>query len=371
MRRRALSIGSFVLAASLTAACSRPDSAVIVKVTANPDVPSVFQLRASVSNGGQGAMRWFPTTPAAQPIVFDTSFSLTVPHDRTGALDIALDGLDTAGTTVANGAGSVELHGGEDGSVTITLHNGASTCGNGMIDSGEACDDGDRLSTGYCDYECQPRTSGPGTGGAGGTGAGGTGGTGGGGTGGDGIGGGGTGTGGGGTGGTGGRPCSVELLTSGNFDGDNSRWTQVTSGRMLIWSQTTAPSFTPAPHSPPGFAWLGYDAINMKPALRQNITVPPDALQLNIMGYYQIQTDESGCACDYGRVQIDVGGTVTNLVEWSAYDANTDWAFFSTFVNATPIAGQTVALQLQADMDDATNTSFYFDSLTVTADVCP
>jgi hypothetical protein len=109
----------------------------------------------------------------------------------------------------------------------------------------------------------------------------------------------------------------------------------------------------------------------MKPALRQSITVPADALRLNILGYYQIQTDESGCLCDYARVQIDVGGTVTNLLEWTNQSANTDWAFFSTYVNATPIAGQTVTLQLQADMDDATNTSFYFDSISVTADVCP
>ena len=44
---------------------------------------------------------------------------------------------------------------------------------------------------------------------------------------------------------------------------------------------------------------------------------------------------------------------------------------FSTFVNGAAIAGQTVTLQLHAVMDDGVNTSFYFDSLSVTANVCP
>jgi hypothetical protein len=111
----------------------------------------------------------------------------------------------------------------------------------------------------------------------------------------------------------------------------------------------------------------------MKPAIRQNIQVPADAIQLNISGYYQIQTDETGCACDYARVQLDVGGNLMGLTEWSAQQANTEWAFFGTFVDLsiTPIAGQTVAFQIQADMDSGTNTSFYFDSLSVSANVCP
>ena len=93
MRRSAGCIGLFLAAASLVAACDRSDSVVIVKVDADPDVADVFQLRAFVSSGGSGVMRLFPTTPAAQRIAMPTSFSLTVPRDRTGAFDIALDGL--------------------------------------------------------------------------------------------------------------------------------------------------------------------------------------------------------------------------------------------------------------------------------------
>ena len=161
-------------------ACDKSDSVVIVKVAADAEVAGVVQLRALVSNAGEGAARLFPTTPAAAPITFETSFSLTVPRERTGALDIAIDGLDDGGAAVANGAGSIDLHVGDNVTVTITLHAGASLCGNGQLDDGETCDDGDRLSSGSCDYACQVGTSGPGVGGRGGTsGSAGTGGSGG------------------------------------------------------------------------------------------------------------------------------------------------------------------------------------------------
>ena len=355
MRRGAVSIGLLGLATMVAPACDKSDSVVIVNVSAEAGVPSVFQLRALASNAGEGQTRMFPTAPGAQPIVFDTAFSLTVPRERSGAFDIALDGLDESGAIVANGAGSVDLRAGDNVTVTITLHAGPSLCGNRVIDDGEGCDDGDRLSKGDCDYVCQPRTPGPGTGGSGGAaGAGGTG-----------------------TGGTGGRPCRVELLTSGDFDGDNSRWTQVTSGRPLIWDrdQTTPPfpGFVPAPHTPPRLAWLGYDVVppNGNPAVRQSITIPADAVQVDISGYYRIETDETDCKCDFARVELDVGGNIMQLTEWSAENANTDWAYFATFVTGPTVAGRTVALQLRAQMDDGVNTSFYFDSLSVSANVCP
>ena len=77
-------------------------------------------------------------------------------------------GSTRTGPLVANGAATIDLHVGDNVTVAITLHAGASLCGNGQIDTGEACDDHDRLSSGDCDYLCQSRTSGPGVGGSGG-----------------------------------------------------------------------------------------------------------------------------------------------------------------------------------------------------------
>ncbi len=97
---------------------------------------------------------------------------------------------------------------------------------------------------------------------------------------------------------------------------------------------------------------------------------------MNITGYYRIQTDEGVCDCDKAFVEIerpdgDGGVSATTLTQWNNENANATWAFFSTFVNGTAVAGQTLTLQLRVEMDEGVNTSFYFDSLSVTADVCP
>ena len=81
MRRRAWGgLGVFVVAgATLATACDGSDSVVVVKVAAEGDVVGVTQLRAWVSNAGDGTARLFPATLAAQSIAFETSFSLSVP----------------------------------------------------------------------------------------------------------------------------------------------------------------------------------------------------------------------------------------------------------------------------------------------------
>ena len=38
---------------------------------------------------------------------------------------------------------------------------------------------------------------------------------------------------------------------------------------------------------------------------------------------------------------------------------------------APRVAGQTLTFQVRVEMDDDVDTSFYFDSLSVSADVCP
>ena len=117
-----------MLTAALAPACGKSDSVVIVKVAADAEVAGVVQLRALVSNAGEGTTRLFPTTPAAAPITFETSFSLSVPRERTGALDIAIEGLDAGGAAVANGAGSIDLHVGDNVTITITLHSRRRRC---------------------------------------------------------------------------------------------------------------------------------------------------------------------------------------------------------------------------------------------------
>jgi len=349
-----------VATALATAACEKSDSVVVVTVVADQDVAGVFRLRAVASNAGTGATRTFPAASAAAPdaITFPTTFSLTVPRDRTGALDIALDGLDGNDVAIANGADSVELRAGDNVAVTIALRAGAPACGNGQVDSGEACDDGDRVSGGSCDFMCRTLGGGPGTGGTGG-----------------GVGGGG-GRGGNGGGGTGGGACSIELLANGNFDGMSSGWTaNDPTGRPLIYDQTGLNSAqAPQAHSPPNLAWLGFDVDNSSITLSQSMTVPANAVTLTVSGFRQIRTDEDN-ASPYDRANISlVNDTVRQDLRpqpWSNQDRSSAWLSFNYSVDAAAFAGATVVFLIHVEMDDDVNTSFFFDSLSVVADVCP
>ena len=331
--------------------CSDGNSIVVVNVDSDPGVAAVVRLQATLSNGGLADEKTFPAKGAATAtaLTFPTAFSLTIPGSRSGALDLALDGLDAGGAVVANGDGSVGLSPGNTVTVTITLHAGASLCGNGQLDAGEACDDGDRFSSGTCDFRCQPRGPGPGTGGAGGRG------------------------GAGGSGGAGGGPCTVELLTNGTFEGGDSGWTSVTSGRALIYNWPDVdPALAPMPDSPDYLAWLGYDVVSETVTLRQQIQIPSDALSLTASGYVQIWTDDDPSVMyDVAYADILVGGFAQSIGEWSNVDFDTSWSFFTQDIDATAVAGATATFQLRVQMDDGANTSFFFDTLSVVANRCP
>ncbi len=349
----------FVAAAAAVAACEKSDSIVVVTVAAEQDVAGVVRLRAVASNAGTGATRTFPAAATAD-ITFPTTFSLTVPRGRTGALDIALEGLDYGDAVIANGADTVDLRGGDSVAVTITLHAGAPLCGNGQLDPGEDCDDGDRVSDGSCDFLCRTPGAGPGSGGMSGNG-GGSGGSGGGG-------------GGGAIGGAGGGACAIELLTNGNFDG-TSGWTANPTGRPLIYDQTGLdPAQAPQAHSPPNLAWLGFNVVNRTVTLSQSVAVPADAVTLTVSGYRLIRTDEdSESAYDTANVALDSGAGRLNLrpQPWSNQDRSNAWMDFSYTVDAAPFAGTTATFVIHVEMDTDVNTSFFFDTLSVVADVCP
>jgi hypothetical protein len=408
MRARFTSVGIALIAASFAAACDKSDSVVVVKVSADADVPNVMQLRAFISNAGEIQKRDFPMMPAATPIAFDTSFSLTVPRERTGALDIALDGL-AGDAVVANGAGTVDLHVGDNVTVTITLHADPSLCGNTQIDTGETCDDGDRYTNGTCDFQCQSIGGGPGAGGGGGNGGtagtGGTGGTGGGagtggvvgpggvagtgggagrgGNGGGGRGGNGAGgrggSGGGGRGGSGGATCMIDLLTNGDFEAGDTGWTsQSPNGRLLIYRYTEIdPSIAP-PAQSIHFAWLGYDEVNPVGStpkfvvLSQQIQIPANALSFTVSGQVYIQTDDSqNMPYDFAYLETLSGTFVDSEKSWSNTDQAPAWVPFSVTHSAAGLQGASATFQIRVLMDDGANTSFFFDNLRFVANVCP
>ena len=153
------------LALTQALSCKDSDSVVRIAVDGPAALPALTSLRASLSNAGATDTKIYPQAPGGS-IALPTAFTVTIPHQRAGSLDIALDGLNAQGTAVASGAGTVALRPGDTVSVTITLAAGAALCGNGVLDGGEQCDDGDRFTNGTCDFLCR---RGGGAGGAGGT----------------------------------------------------------------------------------------------------------------------------------------------------------------------------------------------------------
>jgi len=387
MRRGVTGVGIVSVAAALAAACDKSDSVVVVNVDAEPGVPALMQLRAYVSNGGEGVPRDFPTTPAATPIAFPTSFSLTIPRDRTGALDVALSAFDSSSTVAASGDGTVELHPGDNVTMTVTLHAGPSLCGNDVVDSGEGCDDGDRFSSGSCDYRCQPIGGGPGVGGNGGaggmagtTGAAGTGGRGG--TSGTGGRGGTSGTAGrGGTGGAAGRGgtggCTIELLTNGNFEAGNTAWTAQAAppenARPPIYLYTDVdPSIAP-PAQSVHIAWLGYNVTNTTFTLSQAIQIPANAVSFTVSGSVFIQSvDDPNTMYDFAYVETRIGATVDPEGTWTNVDQGaSSWLPFTVTHPAAGLAGSNGIFQMRVIMDDGGDTSFFFDNLSFLVNVCP
>jgi cysteine-rich repeat protein len=361
-----------LLVASTALACGPDsDSVVVVDVDAPPAVTGVVRLRATLSNAGSSDVKLFPVADGgAGPLAFPSAFSVTLARARSGAVDIALDGLGAGDAVVANGAGSVRLDPGNRVEVRITLAAGASLCGNGRVDPGEQCDDGDRVTSGTCDYRCQLIPGDAGTGDAGvDAGRGGAGG------------GGGRGDGGAGAGGAAvDAPvevgsCAVSLIVNGNFDLGESGWSQSsTANRMLIYrdDDPNLAATGVTPDSPRYLAWLGDGVTNETAILSQQVSVPADALTLRAQGAILIQTMESDAGdFDLGYLELaDASGATTPFHRWSNRDHNDNWATFDYTIDATALRGTTTTFQMRATTDDAVPTDFFFDTLSLTASSC-
>jgi hypothetical protein len=348
---------ALVAALLLAVGCHSSPTAVIVQVSADPDVTGIYQLQAILSNAEQSDEKIFPET-RGEELAFDTAFSLTLDGEHTGTLDVALNGVASGGALSAYGDGSVQLDPGHTVTLPIRLHAGVTTCGDNVVDGDDECDDGDRLTNGTCDFRCRNRT---GAGGAGG-GAPGGGGA------------------GGGAGGAGGRagaaggPCMVALLANGTFEQGTAAWTLTPADRPLITRTddiAAMSGLTIQPISPSSVAWLGFDLLSTETSLHQAFTIPVDATSLVVSGYVQVRTDETGCACDYGYVDLSIGAETTELETWSAENNATGWTYFTDTVQLAGAPAGTGAIRLRAVTDDGVNTSFFFDNISVTAVRCP
>jgi cysteine-rich repeat protein len=325
------------------------DPVVVVHVDGPATLPEIFRLRAILSNADTTDSKLFPLAGApAQAIMLGTAFSLTLPRGHHGQLDVALDALNAAGAIVANGAASVAIVAGSRAEVTVTLGAGASLCGDGHVDTGEECDDGDRISNGTCDFRCQTRIDNVNTrGGAGG----------------------GAGDAGAGAGGAGGV-CSLELLTNGSFDAGEAGWavgSTVNTRLIYMGGDPALGGFAPA--SGPYLALLGRNVQTGQETLSQSIHVPAAAKTLTMQGSFH--TGASTCAtCNIGAVEIVLGSTVVPVIAWTGLDGKDGWQTFSANVDAVALRSAALTFRLRVTVTGGSISPYFFDSLSLKADRC-
>jgi cysteine-rich repeat protein len=146
-------------------ACSRPGPTLLaITVDATAAVSNIDQLDVTVMTA---AMPRSATYDAAA----GTTFTFPVPLENmdvtglTGLATITVNGL-TTGTITATGAAAATLVAGTTIPVTVTIDaGGPGKCGNGVVDVGEACDDGNATNGDGCENDCTvtPTVCGDGT----------------------------------------------------------------------------------------------------------------------------------------------------------------------------------------------------------------
>ena len=157
------------------------------------------------------------------------------------------------------------------------------------------------------------------------------------------------------------------LLANGDFDSGSAPWVESSGGGFSI----VTPDFS-TPYNGTHVAWLGGYLPGGSDIIHQVITVPADATDLTVSGFWLMGSEESNLiAWDLAEIQVrDSGGTILEVV---ASIDNTDvegsWQSFS-FQPVGNYAGQTIRISMAAVTDATNNTNFVFDGFDVTATFC-
>lgn len=125
--------------------------------------------------------------------------------------------------------------------------------------------------------------------------------------------------------------------------------------------------------SAPNKAWMaGLARAAANDTLYQDVTVPAGATALVLTGYYEIRTQELGTT-PYDNAKVELvqtgGALIQQALAKSNANATTAWTALQ-FTFATPHAGETIRLRLSTASDSTYSTSFFFDSLALTATYC-
>jgi fibro-slime domain-containing protein len=142
-------------------ACKQSDSVVVVNVAIDADVSPIYSLRVVLSTAQSHDSKIYPATAATAALPAQTSLAMVLPRSRSGLLDVAIEGLDVAGNSVAHGTAQTTIIVGDTATASVVVSTGPSLCGNMIIDPGETCDDGNQFSFDGCDFRCQSEGQNP------------------------------------------------------------------------------------------------------------------------------------------------------------------------------------------------------------------
>lgn len=133
-----------------------------------------------------------------------------------------------------------------------------------------------------------------------------------------------------------------------------------------------------AEHSPPFKAWMGgleafdYGVNSVTDTLYQDVTIPANTTQVRLTGVYEVRTMEvDPTAYDTAQLALtQTDGTPLQVVkDLSNLTPTTTWTAIDTLAPAN-LAGQTIRVRITTTNDVIDATSFYFDTLALTATIC-
>ena len=138
----------------LAPGCQEPDSVLLANLDCDPNATPSYSIQVMLSEPGlREDTKIFPSN--GQPLHFPTSLALEIPRNHSGQLDLAFLARDASARTTAHATARTTLAEGSETEISVRLSAGDDLCGNGNIDPGEQCDDGNLFSFDGCDDDCQ------------------------------------------------------------------------------------------------------------------------------------------------------------------------------------------------------------------------
>jgi hypothetical protein len=169
---------------------------------------------------------------------------------------------------------------------------------------------------------------------------------------------------------------ATQLLANPSFDQfpEGTGWTQalIASNSPLI---TDADGVVE--HTAPFKAWLGGIEApiggTVKDWLVQDVTIPANTTTLVLTGMHDVRTSEAATTTEYDTAKLLIteldGTTIAVVLALSNATPKSGWTTFGhTFTQ--DLSGKKVRLRITSTNDELDPTSFYFDSLALTAMRC-